>query len=66
MTTKDMRSDQIAALNDRARTTFTGCRVVLTEGIQALPDTIRLDILQQVRSFDAFTPDNDPWGEHDF
>jgi hypothetical protein len=66
MTTKDTRSYVIAALNDWARTTFTGCRVVLTEGIQALPDTDRLDILQQVRSFDAFTPDNDPWGEHDF
>jgi hypothetical protein len=66
MTTKDMRSQVIAVLNDRARTTFLECRVVLTEGIQTLPDTVRLDILQQVRSFDAFTPDNDPYGEHDF
>jgi len=66
MTTKETRSHVIAALNDRARTTFTGCRVVLTEGIQALPDIDRLDILQRVQSFDAFTPDNNPWGEHDF
>jgi len=25
-----------------------------------------LDILQKVREFSTFTPDNDPWGEHDF
>ena len=39
---------------------------MLTEGIQNLPEDLRFKILQQVRSFDDFTPDNDPYGEHDF
>jgi hypothetical protein len=39
---------------------------MLTLGIQNLPDGLRLEALQQVRGFDVFTPDNDPYGEHDF
>jgi hypothetical protein len=56
----------IAGLNDLLRTTFLTGRVVITEGIRGLsPDTVS-DILTQVRAFNAFTPDNDPYGEHDF
>lgn len=57
---------RIRELNDRARQSFTGCRVVITEGIQAMDDTAVNQILAQVRSYDQFTPDNDPYGEHDF
>ena len=39
---------------------------MLTEGVQNLSEDLRFEILQQVRSFDDFTPDNDPYGEHDF
>ena len=66
MTFHDKRSREIAALNDYARKAFLGCRVVLTEGILNFPDVARLELLQEVRSFEAFTPDNDPYGEHDF
>jgi len=31
-----------------------------------LSDTAQFEVLQKVRAFDAFTPDNDPYGEHDF
>ncbi len=31
-----------------------------------LSDPDRIEIVNRVRSFDAFTPDNDPYGEHDF
>ena len=55
---------KIRALNDQARQSFTGCRVVITQGIQAMPNVP--DILDQVRWYDVFTPDNDPHGEHDF
>jgi hypothetical protein len=58
------RSRQIAALNDLARQTFQGCRVMLTSGVQELDK--QFDILQKVRGFDQFTEDNDPYGEHDF
>ncbi|MDC0013238.1 DUF3768 domain-containing protein [Octadecabacter sp.] len=54
----------IAALNDHARRSFTGCRVIITQSVQALNDVP--SVLDQVRRFDAFTPDNDPYGEHDF
>ena len=54
----------IRALNDHARRSFTGCRVVITQSVQALDDVT--SVLEQVRRFDAFTPDNDPYGEHDF
>lgn len=59
-----MTNNCIRDLNDQARQTFTGCRVVLTPSIQAL-DGLH-DLLDRVRWFDAFTPDNDPYGEHDF
>ena len=55
---------RIAALNDHTRQTFMECRVIITEGVQALEDVDA--ILRQVQLFDAFTPDNDPYGEHDF
>lgn len=59
-------STKIAALNDRARYTFEGCRVVVTQAVLALePDDIAY-ILEQVRGFHDFTPSNNPYGEHDF
>lgn len=56
----------IAGLNDLLRSTFLSGRVVMTEGIHALPAATRAAIIARVRHFDAFTPDNDPYGEHDF
>jgi len=37
---------------------------MITAGVQAMDhmDTV----LRQVQQFDAFTPDNDPYNEHDF
>jgi hypothetical protein len=55
---------KIAALNDHARQTFTGCRVLITQGVQAIDDLA--SVLDRVRKFDRFTPHNDPYGEHDF
>tara|TARA_R100000935_G_scaffold58705_1_gene97171 strand:- start:15990 stop:16190 length:201 start_codon:yes stop_codon:yes gene_type:complete len=66
MTLHDKQSSKIAALNDRARESFSDCQVMLTSGISNLPDAVQFEIIQRVRSFDAFTPDNDPYGEHDF
>ncbi len=54
----------IRELNDRARSTLLGCRVMVTQGIQALNDIAA--ILHKVATFDTFTEDNDPHGEHDF
>ena len=37
-----------------------------TRGIAALPEADQAAILDRVRTFEEFTPDNDPYGEHDF
>jgi hypothetical protein len=60
------RTERIRALNDALRTTFRGGRVLVTQGIRALPLELNAAVLQAVQAFDAFTPDNDPHGEHDF
>jgi hypothetical protein len=62
----EFNTDRVRELNDRARQTFTGCRVVITQGIASLDEHVISAILAQVRSYDSFTPDNDPYGEHDF
>ena len=62
----EFNTDRIRELNDRARQSFTGCRVVITQGIAGLDEHVTYAILAQVRSNDSFTPDNDPYGEHDF
>ena len=57
---------KVAALNDNLRKTFTGGRVLLTIGFRSLPEDEQAEVLQKVRAFNDFTPDNDPFGEHDF
>lgn len=58
--------DKIAQLNDLLRQTFLTGRVVLTPGIQALPDETRERVLSMVRCFDGFDAGNNPHGERDF
>lgn len=58
--------EKIRALNDHARQHFTGCRVVITRGIQSLGEVSVAAVLGAVQTYDAFTPDNDPYHEHDF
>lgn len=57
-------TERIRELNDQARRTLTGCRVLITPGVMALNATDM--ILAMVRRYTAFTPDNDPYAEHDF
>ena len=57
---------RVAKLNDLLRETFLTGRVVLTEGIRALPDHLREEVMTRVRTYDAFTIDNDPHQERDF
>lgn len=52
--------------NDLLRATFLTGRVVITEGILALPDADRQEVILKVRTYDDFHPDNDPNGERDF
>ena len=56
----------IRDLNDHFRQRLIGGRVMLTTGVDALPDIDKAAVLTKVRTFDRFDPDNDPHGEHDF
>lgn len=61
-----MDSNRIQILNDQFRQTLIGGRVMTTTGVAAMDDEKRRALIDGVRLFDAFTPDNDPYGEHDF
>ena len=39
---------------------------MITPGVRALGVAALSALIQAVREFDAFTPDNDPYEEHDF
>jgi hypothetical protein len=60
------KSDSIRVLNDNFRSTFIGGRLVLTSGVSELPIDVKAQALLTVKSFSAFSEDNDPYGEHDF
>ena len=57
---------RVRTLNDLLRRHQVGGQVVLTPGVLALGLDLLLLIDDAVSRFDAFTPDNDPYGEHDF
>ena len=61
------RSERIARLNDRARQAMgVACVAVATEGFRALSEADQSRVRELIETFDAFTPDNDPYGERDF
>ena len=60
------RTTEIRRLNDALRQQLTGGRLLLTPGVSQLAPLDRLAVVNLVREFSAFTPDNDPYGEHDF
>ena len=56
-------------LNDRFRTSLGligSGQVLITNGVDSLPEDTKAKILLAVRDFSAFNQDNDPHGEHDF
>ena len=57
---------KIRALNDALRELTGSGRIFVTAGIAALSPDVQVEIMRRVHSFTAFSPDNDPYGEHDF
>lgn len=62
---------KIATLNDQFRTSLglvdiPNCRAVITRSISMLPTKDHNSILSAIRSFDAFTAEDDPYGQRDF
>ncbi len=65
------RAKRIAELNDRLRAALGICcgvpgMAVITRGVAALDEIVKVRVLRAVRTFDAFKEDNDPYREHDF
>jgi Protein of unknown function (DUF3768) len=58
--------ERIRDLNDSFRQTFTGGNVLITRGVAALGPAQIARLFRRVKRYDAFDPDNDPYGEHDF
>lgn len=61
----DQSSTRICALNDELRRFGRGGRIMMTAGIEALGAEGVARVFSAVEVFDAFTGDNDPYGEHD-
>ena len=61
-----IRTARIQLLNDLFRLTGLGGRQVFTSGIRNLGLVAMIDLRMAVAEYDRFTPDSDPFGEHDF
>src|SRR5215213_4979772 len=57
---------RIRDLNDQLRRSLTGGVLMMTAGVIALGAKCQMAILSAVASFDGFSPEDDPYGEHDF
>ena len=60
--------DAVRLLNDAFRASFDPRlgRAVMTSGVDALPSDVKAMAIRRVATFSDFTPENDPYGEHDF
>ncbi len=65
MTDKD-RAEKIARLNDQFRRTGIGGRIMITAGVNEKGVAFVSAAVSAVREYDSFSPDNDPYHEHDF
>jgi len=63
----ETRRLKIKKLNDLLREHAIGNgSMVVTSGVAALSEAARTNVIAAVQAFDAFSADNDPYGEHDF
>ena len=60
------RINRIRVLNDFFRSTFMGGEIVITAAVEDLPLHVKSRLFLAVQMFPAFTPDDDPFAEHDF
>lgn len=62
-------SETLAQQNDAFRSVLGahgGGKIVMTRGIQSLEPKARQAIFTMVKTFNTFSEENDPYGEHDF
>lgn len=60
------KTEAIAKLNDLFRKTFVGGLIVTTSSVAAMDRAEQSELLKAVQTFNDFSEDNDPHGEHDF
>lgn len=58
--------ETIRKLNDNLRKAGIGGDFLVTCGVSDLPFPDHIAVVRLTTEFDAFTPDNDPDGEHNF
>lgn len=67
---KSIKENETREANDLLRSQIPSIPkpncLILTNGIANLEHETIGKILKQVKEFDDFSPDNDPYGEHDF
>ena len=59
-------TEKIAALNDMLRQSQLTGQIVLSQGVQSLNKDLRQRILNGVKTYNAFAPQNDAHKERDF
>jgi len=64
--TEIVAASRIRELNDQFRHALTGGLLHITRGVIALGGKQQAIILDAIAAFDAFSPEDDPYGEHDF
>lgn len=60
------KTARIRELNDAFRTSLAGGKFYTTDGVSSEGADFVAKAVAAVRTFDRFTNDNDPHGEHDF
>jgi hypothetical protein len=65
-TYQQARPEKIRDLNDQFRQNLQGGSIVITAGVHVLGLVRLIQLVERVTTFDQFTADNDPYGEHDF
>lgn len=66
--TEKQTRERIRDLNDAFRKTLDPSfgKLMMTSAVSALPSDVRAMAIREVETFDAWSGDNDPRGEHDF
>jgi hypothetical protein len=59
-------AEKVRTLNDAFRRSLTGGSIMMTPGIAALGPEAVARLVQTLITFDDFSYENDPFGEHDF
>lgn len=64
--TEEARTARIRELNDLLRQERSWGIMCVSDGVVALGYEVFCEIRERVKAFEAFTPANDPYDEHDF